>query len=321
MKVLCTGGSGFIGTHLIDDFLAANVEFINIDIAPPKKQSHFPYWQECNILDVEKIGKIFDTYQPTHVVHLAARATMEGKSIEDFRDNTAGTANILGAVKNLSSTTRLIVTSSQHVRKPGSGLPKDDLDFNPHGLYGESKVITEELTQEADLACCWTIIRPTTVWGPYHPVLPTGLWKWMRKRLYLHPLNDPVVRGYGYVKNVVWQIQELLAAPENDVNRKVFYVGEASIKQIEWINAFSNALTGHGVFQVPKGFIHVLAIAGDVMGRAGLRFPMDSPRFFNLTTTNPVPMDPILALFGTPPYSSYQAVTETVQWLRENGFA
>ena len=96
---------------------------------------------------------------------------MEGKSLNDFRDNTIGTANVLEAIRKTPTISRVVITSSQHVRKPGSGLPQNDEDFAPHGLYGESKKITEQLTRWAGLPCIWTIIRPTTVWGPWHPSL------------------------------------------------------------------------------------------------------------------------------------------------------
>ncbi|MEW6404812.1 MAG: NAD(P)-dependent oxidoreductase [Chloroflexota bacterium] len=319
MKVLCTGGSGFIGTHLADSLLASGIELLNIDIAQPPKREHTKYWCECNILDFDRLCSLFNDFGPSHVVHLAARTTMEGKSLADFRDNTDGTANVLRATKETYSVDHVIVASSQHVRKPGSGIPRSDDDFVPHGLYGESKVITENLTREVDLACGWTIIRPTTIWGPYHPTLPYGLWKWMRKGLYLHPSNDPVVRSYGYVKNLAWQIREMMAIPLSVTNQKTFYLGDEPIRQVEWINAFSNALIHRDVITVPKILIHLLAYAGDALSLVKIKFPMDSARYFNLTTTNPVPITPAMDALGTPPYSLEAGVEETVSWLKQNG--
>lgn len=319
MKVLCTGGSGFIGTHLVDSLLAKGMKFINIDIAHPKKSEHFPYWRKCNILDVVNLENIFQDYQPTHVVHLAARATMEGKSLNDFQDNTIGTANVLNAIKNTPSVSRVIVTSSQHVRKPGSGLPKNDLDFVPHGLYGQSKVITEDVTRKANLSCCWTIIRPTTVWGPWHPFLPNGLWDMMKRGIYFHPKNDPVIRSYGYVKNVVWDIGKILNAPSNMVDKRMFYLGDDPIKQSEWIDSFSMALIGRKTTKIPKEWIFLLARIGDALEKIGVRFPMNSPRYFNLTTTNPVPIDSVIKQFGVPPYSLENGIAETISWLRGKG--
>lgn len=319
MKILCTGGSGFIGTHLVDSFLAQGIEFINIDIAAPKKQAHNAYWRECNILDLDHLEQVFTGFKPSHVVHLAARATMEGKTLDDFRDNTVGTANVLEVIKKTSSVSRVVITSSQHVRKPGSGITKDDNDYVPHGLYGESKVITEKITRQASLACVWTIIRPTTVWGPWHPFLPGGLWAMMKRGVYFHPKNDPVVRSYGYVKNVVWQIQKILEAPSELINREVYYVGDSLIPQINWIDAFSIALTKRNVTQVPKEWIRLLARIGDAAGMLGIKFPMDSSRYFNLTTTNPVPVEKAIKQFGVPPYSLENGIAETVAWLKSKG--
>jgi nucleoside-diphosphate-sugar epimerase len=315
-RILVTGGSGFIGTHLVDSLLVKGIELINLDIAAPKKEAHNAYWRECNILDLDRLRKIFLEFGPSHVIHLAAKTTMGGETLEDFRDNTVGTANVLEATRLTSSASRLIVTSSQHVRKPGSGLPQHDADYVPHGLYGESKVITEKLTREADLACVWTIIRPTTVWGPLHPLLPKGLWRIMEKGWYLHPKNDPVVRGYGYVENVVWQMEKILQAPKSLVDRKTYYLGEEPMKQIDWINAFTRALTRRDVRTVPKYFIHLLALLGDTFDTLGISFPMNSPRFFNLTTDNPVPLAPTLKAFGTPPFSLGRGIETTVRWLQ-----
>lgn len=41
MKILCTGGSGFIGTHLMDQFLANKNELLNVDIKAPQKTDQF----------------------------------------------------------------------------------------------------------------------------------------------------------------------------------------------------------------------------------------------------------------------------------------
>ena len=318
-RILITGGSGFIGTHLIDNLVRKGAEVLNVDIVAPKVQEQNSYWVQCNILDSTNLNQVLRNFQPDYLVHLAARATTEGRSLDDYRDNTVGTANVLQAIKKTKNILRVVITSSQHVRKPGSGFPKDDEDFIPHGLYGQSKAISEKLTREAGLISVWTIIRPTTVWGAWHPFLPDGLWHLMIKKRYFHPKDDSVVRNYGYVRNVVWQIEQILQAPSQVVDKKVYYLGDPSIRQIDWINAFSKALSQRDVPLVPKGWIHALAYSGDALRTLGVRFPMDSARYFNLTTTNPVPINPTFESFGMPPYCLDDGVQETVEWLRESG--
>jgi len=242
---------------------------------------------------------------------------MEGSSLDDFKENTRGTYNVLQAVKACKTVRRLIVTSTQHVRKPGAPYTECDDAYDPYSFYGESKVRTEQFTREAGLECVWSIVRPTTVWGPGHRSFADGLWRQMKRGRYRHPSDDKVVRSYGYVTNVCWQIAGLLEAPERVVHRKTFYVGDGNLAQLEWVNAMSRALTGREVKTVPKSALFALAKFGDLSRKLGFRFPLYSERLSNLTTTNPVPMDPILKLLGQPPVSLKQGAKETVAWLRE----
>lgn len=317
-KILCTGGSGFIGTHLVDLLVEEGIECANIDIQRPKKIEHKPFWRYCNILDLKKLQSIFREFQPTHVVHLAARARTDGKSLDDFQDNTEGTANVLAAVKNTPSVSRFIVTSTQHVRKPGSRLPENDVDFVPYGLYGQSKVITEQLTRQVALNCIWTIIRPTTVWGPWHPFMVDGLWRIMKKGYYLHPSGRSIVRSYGYVKNVVWQIMQILQSSSCAVDKKVFYLGEEPIRQIDWLNAFSRALINRNVRIVPRFAMRALALVGDGLNLLGIDFPMQTPRYLNMITDNFVPITPTYNAFGKPPYSIDEGIAQTIAWLKNH---
>jgi nucleoside-diphosphate-sugar epimerase len=315
MRILITGGSGFIGTNLVDYFLEKPIEFTNLDINKPYKTSHNDYWQKSDILDIEDLELKFAAFQPTHVVHLAAKASMEGKTLQDYKENTVGTSNILSACNNTPSVSRLIVTSTQHVRKPGSDMPANDENYDPLMLYGESKAAMEKIVRSTDIHPTWTIIRPTNIWGPWHPHLPYGLWRLMKKGLYFHPAGDKVVRSYGYVMNAVWQIEQILNAPSELVNQKTYYIGESPSSQYDWVNQFSLALTGRPVKLLPVNLIRILAYTGDILRRIGISFPMYSSRFKNLTTSNIVPVNPTIEAFGTTPYTTEEGIKKTVSWL------
>lgn len=315
-RILVTGGSGFIGTHLVNHLISIGYEVFNLDLLPPKEVGK-AQWYGGSILDKKRIMSVLGEVQPKMVIHLAAYASMDAKSLNDFIANTEGTRILLEALKTCQSIERVIVTSSQHVRRPGTPPPTSDTDYVPHEFYGESKVITENNTREAGLECCWTIIRPTTVWGPFQPPLADGVWRVLKRGLYLHPKNDPVLRSYGYVKNVVWQIERLLCAPVEKVNHRVFYVGDKNIRQFEWVNAFARALTGKNVKTVPLWIIKSLAFVGDVLRNVGVGFPMYGSRLYNLISPNSVPIEPTLILLGPPPYSMEEGIRETMVWLDE----
>lgn len=316
MKILITGGSGFIGGHLIEQSVAAGWEVTNVDIAPPAGAAKQARWVNCSIMDAAALAGVFRQYRPQWVVHLAAYASMEAKSLDEFRVNTEGTANVLQATSRTDSVERLVVTSTQHVRRPGSGTPTNDTDYIPYAFYGQSKVITEQLTRKAGLECAWTIIRPTAVWGPHNLMLAGGLWKQMHRGRYFHPAEDQVLRSYGYVKNVCWQIAELLHADRGAVDKRVFYVADCNMRQLDWVNAMSRELTGRNVRVLPLSLIRVLAGVGDGLSHIGVRFPIYGSRLQNLITDNPVPVAPTLQLLGIPPYSLEEGARETAEWLR-----
>lgn len=317
MNVLVTGGSGFIGSHLLEELGSAGHRLTNVDLRPPTVGVR---WEETfragSLLDRDGLTAIFREVRPTHVVHLAAVAKMEAKSLEEFAANTEGTANLLAAVEAAGSVERLIVTSTQHVRMPGSGAPASDVDYIPYKLYGESKVVTERLTREMPLSCAWTIIRPTAVWGPRQLLLAEGLWRLMAQGRYFHPASDPVVRSYGYVRNLVWQVHRLLVAPRPAVDRRMFYIADGNMSQLDWVNAVSRELTGRDVRTVPLPAIRALSACGDILRGVGLRFPIYRDRLENLITPNPVPTEPILKLLGPPPMTLTEGARETVAWLR-----
>ena len=318
MNIVVTGGSGFIGTHLLELLRLGGHQITNIDICEPKTgDANDVEWRDCSILNKEQLVRLFQEMQPSHVVHLAAYASMDARSLGEFSANIDGTANLLDAIKSVSSVERVIITSTQHVRRPGSGIPDSDTDFVPYMFYGESKVISERLTREAGLKCVWTIIRPTAVWGPGHLPLAEGLWRLMIKGRYFHPANDPVVRSYGYVKNVVWQIARLLEADELRVDRKVFYVADGTARQKDWVNAMSRELIGRDVRILPLWMIRQLANVGDGARALGIRFPIYGSRLENLITNNPVPIESTLELLGDPPYSLERGAFETSEWLKK----
>jgi GlcNAc-P-P-Und epimerase len=318
MKILITGASGFIGTHAVEAFSREGNTILNYSLHAPLKDEQQRYWRAGDILDAATTAAVFREFQPTHVLHLAARAECdENTTVEaGYRVNTEGTRNVLDAIRATPSVERTIITSSQFVCAPGR-LPKSDTEYFPETVYGQSKVITEQLTRDANLDATWTIVRPTNIWGPWHLRYRREFWRVVERGLYIHPGREPVIRCYGYVKNVVHQMQKIFEVPRDLVHGKTIYLGDRPRDLFDWVDGFSRALTGRGARVVPRALMRALAIAGDIPSRlTGKPFLINSSRFRSMITNYETPMEPTFALLGENPYTLGQGIQETVAWLR-----
>jgi hypothetical protein len=124
-----------------------------------------------------------------------------------------------------------------------------------------------------------------------------------------------VIRSYGYVGNVAHQIARISALPIDDVNGKTFYLGDRPAPKIEWVDAFSVALTGRPTIVAPRSAVLGLAIVGEALLRLGMKSLLFLSRCRSMTEDYPTPMEPALRLLGEPPFSLQDGVATTTAWL------
>jgi len=315
-SILVTGGSGFIGTNLVAMLAEHGSAITNIDIQPPLEPAQANFWVECDVMDADRLRAVVQEARPRFAVHLAARTDcVEDTTVEaGYAVNTAGTRNVLMALRDCPTVERVIVTSSQYVCGPGY-QPAHVRDYGPHTVYGASKAQSEEITRSLDLPFAWTIVRPVNIWGPYHERYRREAWRVIERGLYMHPGRTPVTRTYGYVGNVVWQLAALLQLPDELVRGEVFYVGDRPGDIYFWVDAFSRELTGRPARVVPRFLVRGIALVGDLMRLIGVKPPLDSSRYRSMTSDYLTPMDRTFDLLGPPPYSLEEGVAATVAWL------
>jgi GlcNAc-P-P-Und epimerase len=318
-RVLVTGGSGFIGTHLVACLQrCADSEVLNVDVQVPTSKSLKPLWVHGDILDRSRLHEIVHEFLPSHVVHLAARTDVSSASIDDYAVNISGVANLLDVVAATSCVERLLLASTQFVCRPGH-YPAHDEDYMPHTAYGRSKVIAEQAVRSSDLPIGWIILRPTTVWGPGDLAYRYQFYRAIAGGYYLHPSGAPYSRSLGFVENVVAQMCLLMKASPGLVERRTFYLGDAESDLDAFADEFSRQIRGRPARRAPAPLIRGIGLAGDVVTRVGLNFPLTTGRYLSMTENYPVPIDRTLELTGAGPFSLKEGVRQTVSWLRREG--
>lgn len=316
--ILITGASGFIGTNLIELFEQKGYKFINYDKADATKSDQHKYWYKGNIMDKQRLAEAFDKFKPTIVIHLAARTDTLSDNLEDYIENTEGTKNVVDEIKKHDYIKHALFASTQYVYKDKVipfGL-KDDA-YAPHTVYGISKKIDEEYIRNSNMKCKWTIFRPCNVWGPWHMRYPNELWKFIAKGMYVHPSHKPVIRTYAYVKNLVKQLEAIMNAADDLIDKKTYYLGDMPIDSYVWLNALSQEFRGKNIIRIPKFFFWGGALLGDFFRLFGIKFPLYSMRYRNMIEDFYAPSNVTIALFGAFEQDYAKNVKETADWLRK----
>lgn len=317
MRCLVTGGSGFIGSHLVDALVEAGHDVANLDVKSPPASNRLASWYPIDLLDRTGVEALVADFAPDIIFNLAAVADID-LGADAMRPNTDGLRHLVGAARALPGKPRIVHASTQLVVGP-EHRPTSPRDYAPYTVYGESKAQSEEILWDEANGLEWVILRPTTVWGPRHPSFDRSIWKYLKRRWYLLPTGIDPVRSYGYVASVVAQFVAAGTLPAAQVNHQVFYAGDEPIRSSVWLDGFSRALSGRPVRRIPGGLLRTLATLGSLSKRFGGPAPIDQGRLYRMTTDYPVPMEPTFAVLGRGPVSVEQGIAQTSDWLRHAG--
>lgn len=247
---------------------------------------------------------------------MAARTDLDGNTVGDYAENIQGVVNVIDALRALPSLRFVIFASSMLVCRLGY-VPASETDCCPNTPYGESKVEGEWLvrTRAAGLFP-WTIVRPTSIWGPWFGTPYREFFEVVDQGTYMHPRGCRVRRSYGFVLNTVVQL-ERLASHGSLVGRTVYLSDYEPIEIKHWATAIQRALGARPVREMPLWVLRAAASCGDLAKRLGFGWPpITSVRLRNLVTEMIHDPSALRAACGELPYSMEEGVRITCNWLR-----
>lgn len=175
MKVMVTGGAGYIGSHTVVELLTAGHEvvvFDNFYNSKPKSLERvrtitgkdFKFY-EADMLDASAMDRIFGAEKPDAVIHFAGLKAV-GESCEKpwlyYNNNIVGTLNILAAMKK-HGVHRLVFSSSATVYGEAEVVPvREDFPTGATNPYGQTKLMQEIMLTDmtkADPQLTVTLLR------------------------------------------------------------------------------------------------------------------------------------------------------------------
>ncbi|MCL5996855.1 MAG: NAD-dependent epimerase/dehydratase family protein [Chloroflexi bacterium] len=178
MKIIVTGGAGFIGSHLVDRLVRdgwGDVVIVdNLFRGKVTNISHHLSGSAVTFLktDIRDYERVCECFSGAEVVfHLAAQSNVIG-AVNDidysFTTNVTGTLNVLKAAQ-ACGVRRLVFTSSREVYGEATCLPvSEDHPLNSKNAYGASKVAGEAYCRvfNAPAGLRTSVVRLANVYGP-----------------------------------------------------------------------------------------------------------------------------------------------------------
>lgn len=317
-RVLVTGGSGFIGTNLVEALLLRGDAVLNVDTKQPRKAEHVPCWRQLDLTDAEGLRATIAEFAPEWVFHCAARTDLDGTGVLDYRVNVVGTQCLVDAVAQGPAVKRLIVLSSMLVCRLGY-VPRADDDYCPNTAYGASKAEAEQIVRGgAGRMPPWVIARPTSIWGPWFGAPYREFFRSLARGAFRSPRGWSTRRSLGFVGNTVHQLLQLASAGDRDVAGKTFYVCDYEpVRLSDWAGGVASALRVPPPREVGLSLLRAGARAGDLL--KALRViepPLTSFRLRNMLQDAVFDTHELKAVCGPLPYDVEQGIAQTVAWMR-----
>lgn len=258
MKILVTGGAGFIGSNIVDELIERKHKVVIVDNLATgniKNINRKAKFYKVSVCDKKKIDDIFKKEKIDIVIHHAAQLDVR-KSVEDpcfdADVNIKGALNILEACKNTKVKKIIFASSGGTIYgECGTKAPDENSFANPLSPYGVAKLSVEHYIKaySALYGLKYTILRYANVYGPRQDVngeagvVAIFIGKMTANKDVFVFGNGKQLRDYVYVKDVVSANIKSLTKGNNEIinigTQKTFSVNQL-VKELSAITNYKN---------------------------------------------------------------------------------
>jgi UDP-glucose 4-epimerase len=178
MRVVVTGGAGFIGSHVVDALLEEGAQVTIVDHLRRTRRAWLAaalgrgaQLHVADVREIEPVRRAFATARPDVVLHLAAQVDVRRSVADpsyDAQVNVAGTVSVLEAAQQVGARRLVLASTAAVYGDPPVRPTPEDAPIGPLSPYGTSKAAAEwYIGQYARLHGLSTLaLRMSNVYGP-----------------------------------------------------------------------------------------------------------------------------------------------------------
>tara|TARA_Y100001970_G_scaffold168897_1_gene206543 strand:+ start:21655 stop:22617 length:963 start_codon:yes stop_codon:yes gene_type:complete len=243
-RILITGGTGFLASHLAIKLLSSNAKIFLLDIVSPEKQPLLDKFSdklsfvECNILDFKELEKKTKEISPQIIYHFGATLdrTRDFSKIDSIIDlNIKGTTNLLKSLIDIDYSS-FILSSTSDVYGDLEPPFTEDMPLNPASPYSVSKL-------SAELFCRifskiynkpYSIIRLFNIYGEgqsENMFIPQLIQSCIKVKDF-NMTNGEQIREFNYVEDIV---DALILSTSNEMKNQIINLGNSNPMSIRFI--------------------------------------------------------------------------------------